>query len=602
MTTATLAGTAYSIQSAKPTRQYGQLANIPIRYSIGAALFRFPLSRIPDDATILSATISVYQSTGSNISRTLRLAPVTSSWSSKVTWKNRPSRGDQISLTKSAAESGVSTRWDWDVTTLAQQVVDGDRADRGWEITQVDDNGFAIYGSAASRRQPFMTVEYTRVPEEPANLHPNDALTSTDHPILTFNADDNVTGIQVQIDPAMSSTAPLFDSGTVVTGGGYLDLSETAYTGVPADAPHYWRARQRNSFGWSDWSYWASMTYVPAGLLTITNPPEGDIADGTPPLMWTFDGTQEAWRARLLDAEGEEIDNSGYQPGNGTDWTPDTGLTKKNQQGTFELWVYDDFDRVATAGDPDYVRTTRVVTYVPDSSIDPMDTLVVTSADPVPDVILTGTRSEVPDQVVLFRDDERIATYDGVDVFTGNEFRIVDYNVQVNKKTTYRVAPRVNGKTGAGGPEVTITPTAKGIWITDIGDKYELDKRVVLWSEVGAGVPEQSQPETAAVHVPMANGSSPVRTIRRRLARGKPQGHIDGIVTDVPHPAARIPKASTCETWLRRWADYDAGNRYRLVFSGYSGSVILGNITFAERPDNSVKRRMLNVSFDWWEQ
>jgi hypothetical protein len=204
----------------------------------------------------------------------------------------------------------------------------------------------------------------------------------------------------------------------------------------------------------------------------------------------------------------------------------------------------------------------------------------------------------MPDEVVIFRDDTEIATVAGPDVFVGSAFRWTDTTAPMARTVTYRVAPRVNGKTAKGGQTASIVPFSRGVWLQNI----DTGERVVFYSD--GDMPEQAQPETSIVHAPLNLVDGEGQVVRRRLVRYQAQGAIKGVIMDPPgSDADYLPDAATCEALMRAWADADAGDLYWLTFSGFTGSVIVGDVEFTERDNPQQEaRRMLNVEFNWWGQ
>jgi hypothetical protein len=234
-----------------------------------------------------------------------------------------------------------------------------------------------------------------------------------------------------------------------------------------------------------------------------------------------------------------------------------------------------------------------------------MSSLAASQSGGTPDVELTGSRtssgSGIPDEVDIFRDGARIARLAGVDVFYGSAFRWVDQMPPMARPVTYRVAPRVNGKTAAGGPEVVVTPLNRGIWLTKLDADDNPTDRLLLWSE--DKFPEQTAPENSIVHAPLRRVDGEGQVVRRRMVRFRPQGTVAGVIMDPPSSADGLPDAATCEALLRDWADDDAGDRYWLTYSGFTGTVIIGDVEFGERDNPRQDRgRMVNVSFNYWGQ
>jgi hypothetical protein len=142
---------------------------------------------------------------------------------------------------------------------------------------------------------------------------------------------------------------------------------------------------------------------------------------------------------------------------------------------------------------------------------------------------------------------------------------------------------------------VTITPHATKIWLADLEAP---DDRVFF----AGAAPEQAQPETAAVHTPIREVAGAGQVVRRRLVRYRPQGRVLGRLTEIGAPAGTLDVAAR-EALLREWTDFDAGHPFRLVFSGFDGDVIIGDLDFIE-VDNPLQetQRILDVSFNYWGQ
>lgn len=594
MTTVTIPVTAYSAQSAFPDKPYGQLATLPVLNGSRDIYLRAPLSKIPDGATVVSAKIQFTGRSDETGSYTARVQPLGTppTWNSNITWSTRPTTvvGTAVAVTKSSPTAG--TLWEWTVSTDTQSVVSGTRVDYGWrliaDVANATSMNFA--GSTAETGQPVLVVEYTVVPDEPENLHPSGGAVSIAKPVLTFDGDDDMTALQVQIDAAMDAGSPDFASGTVASSGGLLDLAATAYAGLSSGSSTYWRARQQTAGGWSPWSDWVPFSRVSWAAASLVNPPSGAIEDPTPPVEWTFAGTQTAYRARILKANGTLLATSGYTPGTGTTWTPDKGFTRSGQTGELQVDIYDNQDRVATPGDPEYKRLTLALTYTLDASVDPVNTLNAAMAPDGLGVLLTGIRTlGTPDKVAVFRDGDLIATHVGTDVFTGTAYSITDPLPPLGIPVTYRVAPIVGGSTASGGPTATLTPAAIGIHLFDTEDP---DDRVLLLTETGA--PEQDEPEDAIVHRPLNTDDDGLgQVVRRRLVRFRKEGVVNGVLVDDPDG----------EELLREWATFDAGHSFSLAFAGYSGTVIVGNFVFTERDNpRQAHSREVGVKFSYWGQ
>lgn len=603
MTSMTKTVTAASVQSATASKVYGQLAKVPIRYNNQAIICRAPLDSIPRNAVVQSATLRFVSATNQTGTWTVRAQALAGTFNvSKVNWTNSPAGTGTVYSSSARTNPKAGNPWNLNVTAWAQQVVAGTIPNRGFRVIPVNSgNGTTtlyLRGTTAATGKPQLLVTYVVPPIAPTGLHPDSSSVAVARPALMFDTSADVTKVEVQVDPTGNATSPAFDSGEVAASGGLVDLADVDDTGAPlypsftdlADGEvRYWRARQANVAGWSPWSGWAVLTRNAQGAPTITQPP-AIVEDGTPPIEWTAEN-QTAWRAMLLDGNGDVLSDSGYQPGTDTAWTPTKGLTAEGQTGTVVVQVWDDADRAVTLGDPGHSETTLEITYQPDATIEPVADLAASINGWTPVVELTGTRSAIPDQLAILRNGAEVARVAGTDVFTGTSFTVRDYLPPMNVETTYQVAPVVNGKRGPAGPETTIVPRCRGIWLAD-GD--DLASMVPIWT---GDSQDQSQPETSIVHQPIDDGlSTPV--VRRRLLRSANQGTISGTLADVTRVAG-VPSAAEAEQLLRSWALLDAGHAYRLCLGSYSAGVIIGDVTFDERPDNGYER-LLDVSLGWW--
>lgn len=581
----------YSVQKARPTTRYGQPGSVPLRSGSANALFSLPVGSIPKNATIVSAQVIVHTRTKQTGSRTLELRALTSKWNSAVTWNTQPSHQMPAIATRTVNSPAAGYMWKFDIAARLQAQLQGTVVGMGYFLVCPQNiAGFTVYGSSGTAGLPRVLIEYTVPPLQPEALHPSDGAVSDSQPALSFEADEDITGLQVQIDPAQATTNPGWDSGTVVTTGGLLNLADTTYPGLPSDGtPTFWRVRQQTAGGWSPWSEWAGVTLLIQDTLTILSP-VGSVADGTPPISWEFQGVQTAWRARLLDSTGQVLSDSGLTPGTDQVWSPPKGLVKEGDQGLVEVTVWDDQDRVAAPGAPDYVSETDTWELHLDAAVAPVDSLEATTDGWAPQVTLTGSRAEIPDELALFRDDTQVGRWLAEEVFTGTSFTVVDDLATTDLEHTWKVVPIVNGRTGSGGPTVTLTPRARGVWLTDLTTR----KKLVLFStEV-----EQEQPETSIVHQPLNEVAGEGQVVRRRLIRYRTQGTVEGLLFTTP--AMTIHEA---ETTIREWADQDAGTIYQLSFGGFSERVLLGDVLIGEEDnDPSVNDRALRVSLSFYGQ
>lgn len=831
MPSVTILASAWSIQSARSNHRYRQINPVPIEASKAVMLLRTGLDRIPRGATVTSARLSIAQHRETTGGRTLQIRQVTSAWDSNVTWRTRPDVGTLVAEAAHSTGGKAGRRFVFNVTDTVQGILNSTLDNRGWQISNASSQPLTTRGAPAAAGPPRIVVEYAVVPDAPSNLNPSAGGISSSHPQLTFDADEDITALQIQVDPSIGNDPDLvdedelgpdgnpitpsigaaWDSGTFPASGGLLDLADPAlteagnpYPGLEEGATTYWRARQRTAAGWSDWSDWAGVTRISSGRIVIITPaadpsetvrvvatnyepnpsfetgttgwtpmngatvehatehavadthtmhvargegttvstanhrldtllpeagtytvtlratapatatgtngfrlggnglttdtaevylaqrdlpettaltftwdgqgtawlyarggnatsemwvdaititegapepgeevayfdgdtqpteadlengftytwtgtphaststrtatvdnPPASIGDDTPTYSWATEGfTQTAWRARLLDENGDVLADSDYTVGADTIWVPDDGFTEHGQTGWVEINAWDDKDRVATPGDPEYFTATQRVIFEFDPTVPPVDTLQVSQNGYTPEVILAGTRADIPDRLAVYRTTGTnayrwVAGYNAADVFVPGSnpprFTITDPTAPMGRtQLKYYVAARVGDRFSDNNPKRTLQSDCSGVWLTDLDTG---DRIVIYNAEV-----EQTQPENAIVHEPI-NPATQGNVVRRRLVRFNPQGSIAGLLADVEKPF--MPTARQCERLLRTWANKDAGHRYQLQLGGYTANVILADITFIERDDNRTEDRMLDVSLNWYAQ
>jgi hypothetical protein len=601
-TSKTILLSAYAIQSAKPTTAFGLLALIPVRLAQAGMMTQVSLAGIPKNATITNAFVRVNIAEPHTGDWTVSVYRRLDSWPRNVAWGNRGALTSAVgSKVVTAPKKGAA--FDIPVTSTIQEMVSGTVPNRGFYITLANssDSFVKFYGPKAGGGRPALYVTYSVPPAAPTNLEPSDATVADSAPTLLFNTDSSILSLQVQADPAADGTTPDFDSGEVVATAGLLDLAGTSFTPLAADASTMWRARQKTGGGWSAWSGWVPFTYSVRPDLTITSPtgtPDVNgripVADGTPPVVWSFTGTQVAWRGRLIDDTGKVLADSSRIAGTDTTWMPPAGFTADDDTGVLEITVWDNSDRAAVEGQPVENIDQLEIVLTPDGAQEAFTGTAATFPGWEPIVTVTGHRSAIPDEVALDRDGREVARYPGTEVMVaagggGFDATVTDVGSRMNREHTWSLRPVTNGDKGPVGATATAVPRCQGVWL------YNSEKEpVVLWStEAG----DHTQAETAVVHQPLgANLTQP--PVRRRLVRATTAGAISGLITEILDWPALV-----MEQRLRDWSEDDAGAVYTLIFGNYAGAVIIGDVTFSEPspgrdPDGNPEVR---VSFNYWD-
>ena len=601
-TSKTILLSAYSVQSAKPTTAFGLLAVIPMRVSAAGMMTQVSLAGIPKNATITNAFVRINIAETRTGSWTASVYRRTDAWPGNVTWNNRGTLSSAVgSATVAAPKKGAA--FDIPVTSTIQQMVAGTLTNRGFYITLATSFGSNIgfYGPKAAGGRPALYVTYTVPAAAPTNLEPSDAVVADPTPTLLFNTDLSILSLQVQADPAANASTPAFDSGEVVATAGLLDLGATSFVPLANGASTMWRARQKTDGGWSPWSGWVPFTYATRSSLTITSPsgtPDVNgripVQDGTPPVVWSFTGTQVAWRARLIDDTGKVLSDSSRIAGTDTTWTPPVGLTADGQTAVLEVTVWDNTNRAAVEGQPAENIAQLNVVMTPDATQAAFTGTTATHTGWEPIVTVTGHRTAIPDEVALDRDGREVARFTGTSVMVtapggGYDATVTDIGARMNRDHTWSLRPITNAKKGPVGAVAHDVPRCQGVWL------YNSNKEpVVVW---GTEAGDHTQPETAVVHQPLgANLTQP--PVRRRLVRSTTTGTISGLITQILNWSAL-----TMEQRLRDWSEEDAGDVYKLIFGNYAGEVIIGDINFGEPspgrdPDGNPE---IKVSFNYWD-
>jgi hypothetical protein len=581
MAVATLSPTLVSVRSAKPGYVYGASAKVPISTQ-NQGLIRVGMpADIPSNAQIVSAILTLTQVGSQTVgNKTVAVQRNQANWTvSKATWNNRPGLGGAaVSVVKSGTPDG--TLWAFDVTPDVASFVAG-ASNYGWRISSPTNPATTPTwaGSSAAQGKPQLVITYLTPTDAPIGLTPtgNQAV-SVAKPWLSFQAPPDTTAIDVQIDADM--VAPYdFDSGDVLSTYGSLDLSTTAYGGLAAGGPSvYWRARTKSSLGYSPWSDWAQMCRVAKPVVTITSP-GATSDDTTPPVVWTAPG-QTSWQVVITDSQGKVVADSGQIIGADTTWTPPKAVSTEGQSATIEVRAWDGVDRVATAGDPVYSNAFQTFTAAGTDAVAPADSFQAVPDGLAPVVRLYATRANNPDSWTVVRDGVRIATgLPGVVPFSYE-----DWTADPNHEHTYRAAPATTGVgTASGGPEVTVTPRAQGIWVIDPADTT---KRAIIW---GQDAGDFDATELAVIHQPIAG--PPVRRVSYRPPLS---GSISGDLVDVGTMLA--------DDQIAVLYDMKGNDRnVQLVLGDRNLLVRLGDLMINPTPDSGVERHSI-VSFSWWEQ
>lgn len=443
---------------------------------------------VGSDVTIVSATLKVFNNATWSGSVTLTAKRVTSSYSaSSVKYTTQPTvtTTSSAAVTKSGAVAG--TEWDLDITAIAQTWASG-TSNYGVRLEVTGTTALYIHAANASGAnsafKPVIEIVWSGSPETPTAMNPDSGRqVSLASPTITWAYSDPAGGTmkayQLQMNTADVWTSPAYDSGVVTSSLPQHTLTTT----VALATPMFYRVRQQNSAGkWSAYSATATFGRTAKGTLTLTNPavsPNNFVTELTPPITWTFTGTETKWQvlttAAARFADGSGFADSGEQSGTDLAYTspapiyfdPTTGLA------SVTLRVWDNVDRASTPGDLPYVEVTRTFTFAPGS----ITGGAVTSLAFVPDATLpfgklTWSRATAPDSFTIVRDGVAVATdvAPGDLLVSGTSYAYSDPTASPRNTHTWRVDAVVNGVASTSSPTVTGTIEPVSVWLLDEDD------------------------------------------------------------------------------------------------------------------------------------
>jgi hypothetical protein len=364
--------------------------------------------------------------------------------------------------------------------------------------------------------------------------------------------------------------------------------SNTTFTGWAAAATYYWRAAFQDVSGlWSDYSVAALVTRTAKGTLTITIPSSGTpvVQDATPPVAWTFTGTQKAFQITVKDAAGLTLNKPVKVTSALLAATVPAGVvTKDGTTYTLTVEVWDTVDREATPGDAVSVVATRSFTYTQSATVTVVAALTATDLSPVAAVQLAWTRASAPDSYTILRDSQVIASglLPGDLLVSGTTYAWVDYTAAPRTSHTWEVRAVVNNVTSTANPTVTKTIFPTGIWLMDPTDGTTVQ---LLGQDDG----DWDMGEQAENFVVVGSD----RVVRITAGLQGYEGNVTGIIA-----AFGGKTLAQIETDLFTLKGRIAGT-VRLAIADLNFPVVLGNVVPMPTPSPDLNRK---VKVAFWQQ
>lgn len=564
----------------------------------------------PEGGNVLRATLTVKtrKITGTG-THTLE-AGLAGKWGlhfKQLTWITKPVVAGATTVVSKSGTQPLNTPWSFDLTKQLQAVADG-QGMYGLVVSSTVAENIALQGQMGGDLAPQLTVEWTLAPKAPSGLAPSGGRSVGEaRPTLRWGfydhaGEDQLKAVQVQLSSTTAFTAPLWDSGQVLTSWCTMDLSLAQYTaaGTSSTAPAltagqtvWWRVRNQDTAGlWSAWSAPQSFRYDPRPTVTLQNPGPATpyLVDPTPPIDWTTTGNPTHWRVEIyvLDKHGKWglQDTSGLRRGSETVWTPTKPLRYRNALYRINVYVHDDLDREATPGCVDYGRDDEEVRFIPDGDTTSAYKLTAKTMNATPAVDVTWQQTQQPDKWHVYRDGKLLASYSGTALLRGAapNYGIIDRWVPAGEHTwqVYAIANDTSW------PSATVTATVShmGTWLVN----EDTQQAVCL---VGDLDHDMTMPEDVTVHVPLGARHGIAITGGRRGYEGTAQGVI------IDTPACRGSAVQNPQVWHDNLIDFktDTGQEYLLLIEDLGIPVMISNVDVSGIPTMAGKAWL--ASFAW---
>lgn len=250
---------------------------------------------------------------------------------------------------------------------------------------------------------------------------------------------------------------------------------------VPPSVQRYWRVRVWDDTDLaSEWSDAVPFTYEPLPTLTIDSP-GATVDETTPPISWTFTGTQTAVRIALWEvlASGELLEQwlLDRLPYVQDSYTLPAGILKEGRTYRVEVkvWGEADEERQFTPGAPDAATEVQEFEYVRSGA--PTSPTSLTAQIVGPAIRLEWQRATMPDYFALVVDGELVHDrLDPSDLFvSGTTYRYdwlgstagVEHTLEVEAVVSTAGGPYQHSDSN---PEVEATREQFGIYLADEAD------------------------------------------------------------------------------------------------------------------------------------
>jgi hypothetical protein len=402
------------VRQATASKNYGHAGRMQIRNQSGDNRYGYVFFNrpFPLGVRILNAELRVWTDKAITGAFNLTGQLVTSKWSAnKINWTNDPGVvGTVASLSISDAAAG--TLFALDVTDEMQDVSDG----QGWygfRLATTTASKTGVFKSAQNSngtKRPVLYVEWTTAPDVPSDLTPSGGYhVSSQTPVLMYDFEDpdgegDLARSYFQIAADEDGLTIDFDPGWLNTDLPKLDLSTTAYGGLPSGGgSKWWRVMAEDEDGeQSGWSDWAEMAYAALGTPSISV----TFDNGAPEVSWGLTGqTQKSYQVFVStpDDPSKWLWDSGKVTSTDNAMNIPFGVLK-NDVDTYRFGVrlWDTVARVSQPGAPAYVEATADEAYGAGAATG-VSSLASSSDAVKPIITLTWTRASAADEYHILR-------------------------------------------------------------------------------------------------------------------------------------------------------------------------------------------------------
>lgn len=579
------------VAEAAPSKSYGKTRRLYLADASAAnTRYGFLYWGLPSGlvgSNVISAKVQIRSGNGFTGSVTLTLQRLAAKFSAnRVNWTNKPGvTGSTVTVNKTSAADG--TVWEFDVTALIQQVADG-AAWYGFRLSGTNSTSKFVYSAQArDDYRPLLIVDYTDAPQPPDNLRPDFGhATSLAKPTLRWNftdvaGDTTQQSFQLRLFSSQAlaianGTGDVLDT-TIASTLPQVDLDDTAYGGLAADATVWWRVRVTDGAGLvSGWSEYASFKRTSKGTLTITNPavdPNDFVNESTPPLTWTFSGrTQESYEVILTTPETPELQiwTSGKITGTTLSVTPPEGkLSVVGKTYRLIIRVWDTIDREDVPDDKTYVEASRDFTLEYSGSVAAVTGFSGTIDAVRPQIQLDWTSTTAPDEFVLIRDGVVVKSLVPIEVFvSGTAYRYTDKDATPRTAHTWSIARKVNNVMSTSNP--TANGTVKSI--TTLLSEVDGTREVFLLN------PDVAAERAESSEVQYLLGSAPPVLISQSI-RGY-EGSVSGVLANDVISGLTAAQMKANLDWFKQ----RPGVVLRLVWVDQAMQIVIRNITYEPLP------------------